>query len=111
MGKPNHDAVRKALLARKAELEALSAGSRQSRDAVELDQTSVGRVSRIDAIQQQAMALATQRNRALDLTRIDAALVRLDDGTYGDCLSCGEPINPARLKFDPAVPICVGCAR
>jgi len=98
------------LQARRAELMALQDMSAQSRGAVELDQTSVGRVSRIDAIQQQQMALASGRQRDEELVRIDAALQRLEDGSYGDCLVCGDPIALKRLEFDPSIPTCIGCA-
>ena len=101
---------RSLLLERRQELEALSEISAGSRAAVELDQSSVGRVSRIDAIQQQAMALVTERNRERDLQRIKAALIRIDQGEYGYCVDCGEKIAERRLKFDPAVPQCVDCA-
>lgn len=103
--------ARAHLSRRKKELEALRTMSAESRNAVTLDQTSVGRVSRIDAIQQQAMALATERNRASDLARVEAALNRLDAGEYGDCIACGEPISEKRLAFDPAAPTCIACAK
>lgn len=102
---------REQLLLRQRELEALSEISSQSREAVQLDQSSVGRVSRIDALQQQAMALATGRNRERDLQRIKTALLRLDQGEYGACITCGEDIADKRLRFDPAVPTCVDCAK
>ena len=105
------DAIRARLLYLRAELEELSDISAGSRGAVELDQTSVGRVSRIDAIQQQAMALATERNRARDLARITSALSRLDSDTYGECITCGEPVGAKRLTFDPAAATCIGCAQ
>lgn len=103
-------AVRATLLARKQELEALIASSKESRAAVELDQTRVGRLSRMDAIQGQAMAIETDRRRALDLKRIEAAMVRLGAGEYGVCVRCGEEIALKRLNFDPAVTLCVDCA-
>jgi RNA polymerase-binding transcription factor len=103
--------VRARLAKLKQELEALSDMSAGSRDAVTLDQTSVGRLSRIDAIQQQEMALATERNRARDLARVEAALRRLEDGAYGDCIVCGEPISEKRLALDPAAPTCIACAK
>jgi DnaK suppressor protein len=34
----------------------------------------------------------------------------MDEGEYGACLECGEPINEKRLEFDPTVLLCVGCA-
>lgn len=101
---------RDRLIARRDELTALQEMSSGSRDAVELDQTSVGRVSRIDAIQQQQMALASQRQRDEELVRIDAALQRIEDGSYGECLVCEEPIAIKRLEFDPAIATCVDCA-
>lgn len=97
--------------ARKAEVEALLAGSEQARAPVELDQQSVGRLSRMDALQQQAMASADGHRRLRELQRIEAALKRLDEGEYGDCLSCGEEIAEKRLRLDPAATQCVDCAR
>jgi DnaK suppressor protein len=78
---------------------------------VELDQTSVGRLSRMEAIQAQAMALATQARREAKLQRIKWAVVRIDEGEYGLCQSCDEPINPRRLAFDPTTALCLECAR
>lgn len=103
--------ARAALLARKQELEDLSGLSRDARDVVQLDQQSVGRLSRMDAIQGQAMALASERQRAAELARIAAALHRLDTGTYGECLDCGEEIAARRLEIDPAASLCIACAR
>jgi DnaK suppressor protein len=78
---------------------------------VELDQESVGRLSRIDAMQMQAMAIAVQRRRQMERDRIDAALSRLETGEYGFCSVCGEEIAPARLVHNPAVVTCVSCAK
>ncbi|HUG60637.1 MAG TPA: TraR/DksA C4-type zinc finger protein [Methylomirabilota bacterium] len=85
--------------------------SAESRAVVALDQQSVGRLSRMDAIQQQAMAQAAARNRKTELARIAAALARIDAGTYGECLACGEEIAEARLDADPAATLCIACAR
>jgi len=106
----NLASFRQRLEARREELKALQAISAGSRDAVELDQTTVGRVSRIDAIQQQQMALASERQRKEELVRIEAALQRIVDGSYGECLVCEEPIAEKRLDFDPALATCVNCA-
>lgn len=103
--------ARTRLLARRAEIVALSHGSAESRQPVALDQQSVGRVSRVDALQQQAMAQASEANRRHELRRIDAALKRLDEGDFGVCEACGEPIPERRLRIDPAVTECVTCAR
>ena len=71
----------------------------------------MGRLSRMDAMQQQAMALASQRKRETEVKRIDAALARLEAGDYGFCVSCGEEISAKRLDLDPAIALCVACAR
>lgn len=80
-------------------------------ETVELDQTRVGRVSRMDALQQQAMSKESQRRRRLELDRIGAALRRLDSDEYGWCLRCEEAIARERLAIDPAATLCIDCAR
>ena len=80
------------------------------RGVVVLDQTSVGRLSRMDALQNQAMQQETERRREIELQRIDGALKRLESEEYGYCVSCGEEILPKRLDMDPATPVCVDCA-
>ena len=94
----------------RAEIEGQAQARHDSRATVDLDQTRVGRPSRIDALQQQAMAQATNERAQLTLTRITSALQRCDDGTYGECLRCGELINPRRLEVDPAATLCIDCA-
>ena len=94
-----------------AELHALSDASREARAPVELDQQSVGRLSRMDAMQQQSMDLAREERRRTRLAILAAALRRMDDGDYGYCLACGEDISPARLDVDPAVTLCVDCQK
>ncbi|MBB98458.1 MAG: molecular chaperone DnaK [Rhodobacteraceae bacterium] len=102
--------ARRSLLARRREIVDLSAMARDARSVVSLDQQSVGRLSRMDALQGQAMAQASERQRVAELARIDAAVQRIDAGTYGDCLSCGEEIAPGRLEADPAASLCIACA-
>lgn len=106
----DHDETRASLLARRDELHSLSDNSAQARETVTLDQQSVGRLSRMDAMQQQAMAKATERQRASELVRIEAALKRIDEGEYGFCENCGEEIAAKRLEIDPAANLCVRCA-
>lgn len=106
----NKDSARKQLIRRRAELVEEDALSAADRAPVTLDQDSVGRLSRIDAMQVQAMALAAERRRASERNRIDAALGRIDEGEFGFCLTCGESIDPARLANDPSVSQCVACA-
>ena len=79
------------------------------RAPVELDQQSVGRLSRMDALQVQAMAQESSRRRAAQRQRIAAALERIDEGEYGFCIKCGEEIPRRRLELDPAAPCCIDC--
>lgn len=104
------EAIRADLLRRRSDLLTAGAGSAVARGAVELDQSRVGRLSRTDALQQQAMALASAQRRQTGIVRIDAALARLARGGYGFCTSCDEAIAPARLAHDPATPVCIDCA-
>lgn len=99
------------LQARLAELDALSKLSEDGRAVVQLDQQSVGRLSRMDAMQAQSMALATEERRQAERARISAALRRVETGDYGYCLNCDEEIDPRRLQIDPAAPLCLDCAR
>ena len=92
------------------ELREQEAQSEEARSAVTLDQQSVGRLSRTDAMQQQAMAEAESRRRKSDLARIDAAFRRIKEGEYGWCDECGEPIGKRRLAIDPMANRCVACA-
>ncbi len=103
--------IKKLLLARKAELEEISAVAKESQAPVELDQTKVGRLSRMDAMQMQSMAQETQRRRKLELLRIQGALQRIENGDYGYCVKCDEAIKPKRLQLEPAIPTCIDCAR
>ena len=100
---------RESILREIDDLRALSEGSREGRAPVELDQQSVGRLSRMDAMQQQSMDLAREERRRQRLAVLAAALRRLDADEYGYCLVCGEDILPERLDIDPAVTLCVAC--
>ena len=107
---PDREAARARLTARRDELNKLSSISAEDRDAVELDQQSVGRLSRMDAMQRQAMAQAQERARAVELARLEQAMRRLEDGEYGWCATCGDQIAAARLEVDPAAAVCIECA-
>lgn len=102
--------MQKRLLKMRAELESTARDAEASEATVELDQTKVGRLSRMDAMQAQAMAKASGHRRAATLRHISAALQRIDDGEFGVCQACYRPINPKRLEFDPTVTLCIDCA-
>lgn len=93
-----------------AELEGRAESSKEATATVELDQTRQGRLSRMDALQGQAMAQAAERRRGHELQRLQAALTRLERGDFGECLECGEPIAEARLRADPGATLCLECA-
>lgn len=103
-------AFRRRLEARREELDRMSRESAASRSPVELDQARVGRLSRMDALQVQAMALAAERRRRDEIRRIESALGRIAGGDFGHCAVCDEPIAPKRLEADPTVPTCIACA-
>jgi DnaK suppressor protein len=77
---------------------------------VELDQSRLGRISRMDALQGQAMSQQAARRRLQLQRRIDLALERLEQGEFGDCLECGQAISEGRLDIDPATELCIRCA-
>ena len=104
-------AVRRELEALRERVVAAAEQGAEAAQPVELDQTRVGRLSRMDALQGQEMARAAERRRDFELRKIDAALARIDASDYGWCVKCGEEIAAERLKLDPAVPVCIDCAQ
>ena len=98
------------LLDKKAVLTQEDEAGKAAAQIVELDQTSVGRVSRMDAMQGQAMAVAANQRRQLELQKIGVALKRIDSEDYGYCLECDGEIAEPRLKLDPATSLCIDCA-
>ena len=103
--------IRDKLRMRRREVEQLIEDHHGDARPVALDQTRVGRLSRMDALQGQEMAKATARRRESEVGRIEAALQRIAEGDYGYCLSCGEEIAVGRLERDPTASICIDCAR
>ena len=97
------------LHARREELTELLLQREQTAKPVILDQNSVGRVSRIDAIQQQKMAEANKFQAQQELKKITSALQQLHDEDYGDCLTCGEAIGFPRLQVKPTATLCIAC--
>lgn len=104
------DHFRKLLLQRREVLQQVAEAGDEAAKPVELDQTRVGRLSRMDALQGQAMSKETQRRRGQELKSIQQALQRLETEEYGECLNCGEMIAVGRLEVDPAARLCIHCA-
>ena len=71
----------------------------------------MGRLSRIDAMQQQAMTRAAARLAAMQEERIRTALRRMAAGDYGYCMHCDAEIAETRLRVDPSVATCIVCAQ
>ena len=102
---------RARLLARLTALDEEDAAGQGAQSTVELDQQAVGRLSRMDALQNQAMAQAQARMRQAERQRIHAALKRIEDGEFGYCTDCGDAVEPKRLDTDPTIPRCLDCTR
>jgi len=102
--------IKKLLISQRGELLKHVEVTQEDRKPVELDQSQIGRLTRMDAIQVQEMALEQERRREIEIHKIDAALARIAVGEYGHCTQCGETILPKRLTFDPAIPLCIECA-
>ncbi|WP_019568532.1 TraR/DksA C4-type zinc finger protein [Thioalkalivibrio sp. ALMg13-2] len=92
------------------ELDAALAGAADSGATVELDQQRTGRLSRMDALQGQAMAKASQQRREAQRVRARRALKRLEEGEGGLCIDCLEPIARSRMEIDPSAERCIACA-
>jgi DnaK suppressor protein len=105
---PEH--FKRLLIELRAELQNMDEAGEAAAQTVELDQTRMGRLSRMDALQAQAMSQAVNRRRAETLRGVESALQRLERGEYGECQECDETINPKRLEFDPTVRLCIACA-
>ncbi len=80
-----------------------------STKTVELDQQSIGRLSRMDALQQQAMAIALEKRRETEIIRLNQALARIDEGEYGYCEDCGDDIPTKRLEINLSSTRCISC--
>jgi len=104
------NSFRQQLLDQRSELIDLSNTSADAEKPVVLDQAAVGRLTRMDAMRAQGMAIETKGRREHQLLRIERALLRITSDDYGVCLACGEDINTLRLEVDPSYTHCIKCA-
>ncbi len=102
--------LRAALIENRKVLRTAVEGETESSKTVELDQSTMGRLSRMDALQGQAMTKETKQRHEEGLRKISSALSRMESGDYGYCLKCDELISVARLEVDPAASLCIRCA-
>ena len=86
-----------------------SESSEEEREAISPD-VSIGRLSRLDAMQMQEVAKEANRRREERIARLEVALDQLDEGTYGRCEACGDDIDYQRLKISPEATRCSHCA-
>ncbi len=100
--------LHQALLHLREELQKLLKDSSDGAQPVSLDE-SIGRLSRMDALQQQSMVQANRRTAQTRLVRIESALRRHTEGDYGLCVECEEEVGYARLKAQPEAPFCISC--
>ncbi|MCU7801377.1 MAG: TraR/DksA family transcriptional regulator [gamma proteobacterium symbiont of Lucinoma myriamae] len=110
MDKKNLQQIRQLLFNIKSDLQDQEKTFKEVGKPVELDQSKVGRISRMDAMQAQQMALDSSRRRQQQLAKIDSALHRIESGDYGYCLRCDEDIDIRRLLIDPTSIHCIECA-
>ena len=101
---------KKLLIEQQTSLQSVLATGKEAAETVVLDQTRMGRLSRMDAMQQQEMSKASNLRRQIKLQQINAALTRIENKDYGYCKECEEDINPKRLEHSPAARLCIGCA-
>jgi len=110
MNEVDIEQIRQKLLHLRSELRQMENAYHEASAPVELDQARVGRLSRMDAMQSQQMALETARRRQHQLLEIDSALRRIESGEYGYCFECDEEIDIRRLSINPANTHCIKCA-
>ena len=100
--------LRSALQERQAELHHFLEVTREGTRPVDL-QEPIGRLTRIDAIQQQEMTASNRRSSGIRLQQVTMALEAIARGDYGTCRKCEEPIGPRRLKARPEASYCLDC--
>ncbi len=110
MDKNETEQFKRQLLEMRSELQDLEETLTEAGKTVELDQSRVGRLSRMDALQGQQMALEAGRRRRQQLLDIESALRLIESGDYGICATCDEDIDVRRLRADPSNTFCINCA-
>jgi DnaK suppressor protein len=100
--------LQQQLLAMRSALKARAQASTEETRPVSLDQP-IGRLTRMDAIQQQQMALGQQHRVEQELQQVEAALQRLEQNRYGSCLRCRNDIPSERLTVRPITTLCFEC--
>ena len=105
------EALRVKLEEQKRDLSSQLSATAGAAKPVKLDQTAVGRLSRMDSMQSQAIVNASREAMKTRLNQCDAALQAVERGNYGFCRLCEEPIGVKRLSAKPEAPFCLQCQR
>ena len=100
---------RKQLEESLVEIEQYLEKTEESAEAVSPDK-SLGRLSRMEAMQDQQLMLEARRRKKMQKVAVQSALQRIDNGQFGTCIFCGQPIAPERLEFTPEATTCVKCS-
>lgn len=108
MDKEAMEAFRHQLIERRREAAGGVASLREEGASLGTDGTQDVGDDAANTYARQMLLNMSERERAV-LWEIDAALDRIDEGTYGTCEDCGEPIGEARLKALPYATLCVEC--
>ena len=106
----NLEFFKQRLIALRQELMAMDRIGSEAAQPVELDQTRMGRLTRMDALQAQAISVVLKNRRQVQLKQVSAALERIEKDDYGWCTDCGGCIDAKRLEFDPTALFCIACA-
>ena len=101
--------IKTAIEVRMVELKSILTSETEETKPIEPD-VSIGRLSRLDSMQMQQMALEQKRRQESELQKLENALNRMEDGSYGTCMMCRQPIAPARLEAQPDAILCINCA-
>lgn len=100
----------KSIIRRRIEgLNELLGNNTEDTNPIEPD-VSIGRLSRLDAMQMQQMALEQKRRHESELKKLKEALKRIENGSYGKCMMCRQPIAFVRLEAQPDALLCISCA-
>ena len=110
MEKQKQHEYEKVLLQLREELKKSLADNKYAGEPVSPD-NAIGRLTRMEAIQSQHMAMETRRRHELRLRQVEAALVRVKEGSFGACLKCGQDIAFPRLDVKPEAVVCIDCAK
>ncbi len=110
MDKTQQECFRKTVEQRLVENEQEIAALVVESEAISPD-VSIGRLSRLDSMQHQQLALANKRRHEDEQNRLHEALRRIDAGNYGHCLLCHQDIERERLELQPAAVTCVPCLK